>query len=143
MALKAELGFGMMRLPVKNGNATDFDYDHLNRMVDAYLAGGYNYFNTSYVYHNGKSEEATRRAVVERHPRESFTVAGYIFFLNCEQAGRYRLMLLSGIDPAETAPMGIETYSDIPSLLANADLEGKKILVIPKAGSVVPVVTGE
>ena len=80
---------------------------------------------------------------LEKRLRESFTVAGYIFFLNCEQAGRYRLMLLSGIDPAETAPMGIETYSDVPSLLANADLGGKKILVIPKAGSVVPVVTGE
>ena len=80
---------------------------------------------------------------LEKRLRESFTVAGYIFFLNCEQAGRYRLMLLSGIDPAETAPMDIETYSDVPSLLANADLEGKKILVIPKAGSVVPVVTGE
>ena len=75
MALKSTLGFGMMRLPVKNGNPTDFDYDHLNRMVDAYLAAGYNYFDTSYVYHNGKSEEAVRKSVVERHPRESFTVA--------------------------------------------------------------------
>ena len=75
MALKAELGFGMMRLPVKNGNATDFDYDHLNKMVDAYLAGGYNYFDTSYVYHNGKSEEAVRKAVVERHPREAIRIA--------------------------------------------------------------------
>ena len=75
MALNAELGFGMMRLPVKNGSATDFDYDHLNRMVDAYLAGGYNYFDTSYVYHNGKSEEAVRKAVVERHPREAIRIA--------------------------------------------------------------------
>ena len=75
MALKAELGFGMMRLPVKNGNATDFDYEHLNRMVDAYLAGGYNYFDTSYVYHNGKSEEAVRKAVVERHPRATIRIA--------------------------------------------------------------------
>ena len=47
MALKAELGFGMMRLPVISGNATDFDYDHLKQMVDAYLAGGFNYFDTS------------------------------------------------------------------------------------------------
>ena len=75
MALKAELGFGMMRLPVISGNATDFDYDHLNQMVDAYLAGGFNYFDTSYVYHNGKSEEAVRKAVVERHPREAIRIA--------------------------------------------------------------------
>ena len=68
------LGFGMMRLPVLSG-PTDFDYEQLNRMVDAFLDSGYTYFDTSYVYHNGKSEEATRKALVERHPRESFTVA--------------------------------------------------------------------
>ena len=75
MALKSTLGFGMMRLPVKNGNPTDFDYDELNRMVDTYLEAGYNYFDTSFVYHNGKSEEAVRKAVVERHPRESIRIA--------------------------------------------------------------------
>ncbi|MDO4400996.1 MAG: aldo/keto reductase [Coriobacteriia bacterium] len=75
MALKSPLGFGMMRLPVKDGNPTDFDYDQLNQMVDEFMAAGYTYFDTSYVYHDGKSEEATRKAVVERHPRESFTVA--------------------------------------------------------------------
>ncbi len=68
------LGFGMMRLPVLSG-PTDFDYEQLNRMVDAFLDAGYTYFDTSFVYHNGKSEEATRKALVERHPRDSFTVA--------------------------------------------------------------------
>ena len=68
------LGFGMMRLPVLSG-PTDFDYPQLERMVDAFLDAGFTYFDTSYVYHNGKSEEATRKALVERHPRDSFTVA--------------------------------------------------------------------
>ena len=68
------LGFGMMRLPVISG-PTDFDYEELNAMVDAFLEAGYTYFDTSYVYHDGKSEEATRKALVERHPRDSFTVA--------------------------------------------------------------------
>ena len=31
--LKSRLGFGMMRLPVKNNNPTDFDYEQLNEMV--------------------------------------------------------------------------------------------------------------
>ena len=75
MALKSRLGFGMMRLPVKNGDPTDFDYEQLNAMVDAFLAADFTYFDTSYVYHNGKSEEATRKSVVERHPRNAFTVA--------------------------------------------------------------------
>ena len=69
------LGFGMMRLPVQNGNPTDFDYELLNAMVDEFMAAGYTYFDTSFVYHNGESETATRKAVVERHPRDSFTVA--------------------------------------------------------------------
>ena len=77
MALKSRLGFGMMRLPIKNGNPTDFDYDELNRMADTFIEAGYTYFDTSYVYHNGKSEEATRKAVVERYPRDAFTVAGF------------------------------------------------------------------
>ncbi|MBQ6582793.1 MAG: aldo/keto reductase [Mogibacterium sp.] len=68
------LGFGMMRLPVLSG-PTDFDYEQLYRMVDAFLDAGYTYFDTSFFYHNGKSEEATRKALIERHPRDSFTVA--------------------------------------------------------------------
>ena len=68
------LGFGMMRIPMLSG-PTDFDYEQLNRMVDAFLDAGYTYFDTSYVYHNGKSEEATRKALVERHPRESFMLS--------------------------------------------------------------------
>ncbi len=69
------LGFGMMRLPVINGDAENIDFEELNKMVDTYLEAGFSYFDTSFVYHNGKSEEATRKAVVERHPRETFTVA--------------------------------------------------------------------
>lgn len=68
------LGFGMMRLPVLSG-PTDFNYDELNKMVDAFLDAGYTYFDTSYVYHNGKSQEAARKALVERHPRDSYTIA--------------------------------------------------------------------
>ena len=68
------LGFGMMRLPVISG-PTDFDYPQLNAMVDAFLEAGYTYFDTSFVYHDGKSEEAVRKALVQRHPRDSFTVA--------------------------------------------------------------------
>ena len=68
------LGFGLMRLPVISG-PTDFDYAQLNEMVDAFLKAGYTYFDTSFVYHEGKSEEATRKALVERHPRESYTIA--------------------------------------------------------------------
>ncbi|MBD5424345.1 MAG: Fe-S oxidoreductase, partial [Allobaculum sp.] len=68
------LGFGMMRLPVLSG-PEDFDYPQLNQMVDEFLDGGFTYFDTSFVYHNGKSEEAVHNALVKRHPRESYTIA--------------------------------------------------------------------
>ena len=71
---KSKLGFGMMRLPTFS-SPTDFDYKQIFQMVDEYLAAGFTYFDTSFVYHNGKSEEAVRKAVIERHPRNSFTVA--------------------------------------------------------------------
>ena len=69
------LGFGMMRLPVIDGDTTNIDFDTLNQMVDAFMDAGYNYFDTSYVYHNGESENAVRKAVVERYPREKFLIA--------------------------------------------------------------------
>ena len=75
MALKSKLGFGMMRLPVKSNDPTDFDYEQLFQMVDTFIEAGYNYFDTSYVYHNGKSEEAVRKAVIERHLRENVLIA--------------------------------------------------------------------
>lgn len=69
------LGFGTMRLPLLSADPTDFDYDQLDRMVDAFLDAGFTYFDTSAVYHNGKSEHAVRKSLVERYPRDAFTVA--------------------------------------------------------------------
>ena len=66
------LGFGLMRLPEKNGV---IDHEHVCRMVDAYMKSGMNYFDTAYIYHGGKSEEAAREALVKRYPRDSFMIA--------------------------------------------------------------------
>ena len=67
-----KLGFGLMRLPEKNGV---IDHEHVCRMVDKYMAAGMNYFDTAYVYHGGKSEVAAREALVKRYPREDFMIA--------------------------------------------------------------------
>ena len=72
---QGKLGFGFMRLPVLNGNQEDIDFEQLYKMVDTFLAGGFTYFDTSFAYHNGKSEGAVKRAVVDRYPRERFTIA--------------------------------------------------------------------
>ncbi|MBP5492008.1 MAG: aldo/keto reductase [Clostridiales bacterium] len=72
LAKMPKLGFGLMRLPEKDGN---IDIDHVCRMVDKYMQAGMNYFDTAYVYHGGKSEVAAREALVKRYPRESFMIA--------------------------------------------------------------------
>lgn len=78
----------------------------------------------------------------EKELRENFTVGGYIFFLNCEQASRFNILMYSSI-PAETvAPMGIKAYDDLDRLMADADLEGKSIYVIPTGSTVLPEVRG-
>jgi len=68
-----KLGFGCMRLP-NLGTDDRIDIPQFTGMVDAFLSHGFTYFDTSYVYHGGKSEGALRQALVERHPRESFTI---------------------------------------------------------------------
>ena len=71
-----KLGFGLMRLP-QNGNREfgGVDIETLKDMVDYFLENGFTYFDTSYVYHNGYSERAIKAALVDRHPRESYTLA--------------------------------------------------------------------
>lgn len=65
------LGFGCMRF---EGRETDsIDIDATARMVDAYLAHGGNYFDTAWAYPN--SEAALGKALVARHPRDSYYVA--------------------------------------------------------------------
>ena len=80
---------------------------------------------------------------IEKRLREAFTVAGYVFFLNCEQARRYNILLYSSIDPESVAPMGIRAFSDVDALLAAAQLDGKSVYVIPNASTVIPCVTEE
>ena len=77
----------------------------------------------------------------EEELRNNFTVGGYIFFLNCEQAARFNILLYSSI-PAETvAPMGIKAYDDLDKLMEDAHIEGKSVYIIPSGSTVLPVVT--
>ncbi len=67
------LGFGLMRLPKTPEGRIDIP--QVCEMADRFLAAGGTYFDTAYVYDGGESEAALKAAVVDRHPRESFTVA--------------------------------------------------------------------
>ena len=65
-----KLGFGLMRLPQKDGK---IDVEETKIMVDHFMEAGFTYFDTAWAYTG--SEDAIRQALVERYPRESFQLA--------------------------------------------------------------------
>lgn len=65
-----KLGFGLMRLP-KKGLLTDIE--QTKKMVDMFMEAGFTYFDTAFIYLG--SEAATKKALVDRYPRESYTLA--------------------------------------------------------------------
>ena len=65
-----KLGFGLMRLP-KNGDI--IDVEQVKVLVDQFMEAGFTYFDTAWAYQG--SEDAIRQALVERYPRDSFTLA--------------------------------------------------------------------
>ena len=71
-----KLGFGFMRMPLTDPNdQTAIDMPRLEEMVDAFLGAGFTYCDTAWMYHDFMSEPAVGKAVVARHPRDSFAVA--------------------------------------------------------------------
>ena len=71
-----KLGFGCMRLPVLDASdQTSFDYDTIEMLFDKFLEQGFTYFDTAYTYHSYEAEKAVKKALVDRHPRESFQLA--------------------------------------------------------------------
>ena len=65
-----KLGFGLMRLPQKDDA---IDVDQVKQMVDRFMEAGFTYFDTAWAY--AGSEDAIRKALVERYPRESYQLA--------------------------------------------------------------------
>ncbi len=65
-----------MRLPLlREDDFEAVDMPQFEQMIDRFLERGFTYFDTAYMYHNFKSEEFVREALVKRHPRNSFTLA--------------------------------------------------------------------
>ena len=71
-----KLGFGLMRLPLLDKNdAGSIDVEHVKKMVDTFIERGFTYFDTAWMYCKFQSENATKAALVDRYPRESYTLA--------------------------------------------------------------------
>ncbi|MBQ9197763.1 MAG: aldo/keto reductase [Clostridia bacterium] len=71
-----KLGFGLMRLPVNDPmNQADVDVEQVKKMVDLFIENGFTYFDTAWMYNNFASESVAKAALVDRYPRDSFTLA--------------------------------------------------------------------
>lgn len=71
------LGYGCMRWPLQEhatGQPKPIDQEMVNRLVDHALAEGVNYFDTSPIYLDRRSETVTGIAL-SRHPRDSYFLA--------------------------------------------------------------------
>ena len=69
--IKRNFGFGCMRLPMQG---EEVDLAQTKQMVDAFLAQGFNYFDTAHGYIGGRSETALRTCLTSRYPRESYVL---------------------------------------------------------------------
>jgi len=73
------LGFGNMRMPkLEDGTP---DRETIFRMIDTFLAHGYNYFDTAHIYPG--SEEMLRIGLVDRYPRERYFITTKLFVGRC------------------------------------------------------------
>ncbi|MBE6478916.1 MAG: Fe-S oxidoreductase [Olsenella sp.] len=88
-----KLGFGLMRLP-KRG--LGIDVAQTSEMVDRFLGAGFTYFDTAHVY--AGSEAATKKALVDRYPRESYTLATKLNAQVAPTAGMARKQFQTSLD---------------------------------------------
>ena len=83
-----KLGFGLMRLPLIDANdPTSIDIEQAKKMVDLFMERGFTYFDTAWMYHSFKSEEAAKTILTERYPRDSYTLATKLHssYLKCPE----------------------------------------------------------
>ncbi len=67
--VKGRFGFGCMRLPMAGEKV---DLAETAKMVDEFLAAGFNYFDTAHGYLSGQSEPALKACLTSRYPRDRY-----------------------------------------------------------------------
>ncbi len=103
-----------MRMPLTDKTNGDIDVEQVKKMVDVFMENGFTYFDTAWMYMGFNSENVAKEALVDRYPRESFTLATKLHsnFFNSEEemdkvfntqlaktgAGYFDYYLLHGIE---------------------------------------------
>lgn len=71
-----KLGFGLMRLPLLDkADPASIDVEQVKKMVDIFMEKGFTYFDTAWMYCGFNSEHVAKAALVDRYPRDAFTLA--------------------------------------------------------------------
>ena len=71
-----KLGFGLMRMPLINpDDDASVDIEQVKEMVDLFMSKGFTYFDTAIMYNGFASQKVAKAAIVDRYPRDSFTLA--------------------------------------------------------------------
>lgn len=68
------LGFGLLRLPVIDGDKTRMDIEAVGELVDYAIKGGINYFDTAFLYQGGNAEKSLSE-IFRKYPRDSYYFA--------------------------------------------------------------------
>lgn len=89
-----KLGFGAMRLP--GATEKNIDYDLTSKMIDLYLERGFNYFDTAHVY--AGSEDALRRCLTSRHPRDSYILVDKLPAWNAKSREDYEALFNTSLE---------------------------------------------
>lgn len=89
MGSNAQLGFGLLRLPKKDGKV---DKKQAAAMIDRYMEGDFCYFDLHPGYLAGQAQEILRELVVEKYPRESFFVANKMPYYNIHRYRDYEII---------------------------------------------------
>ena len=71
-----KLGFGFMRMPLTNAeDQKSVNREELAKMTDLFFEKGFTYCDTAWMYHDFYSEDVVGECVVDRYPRDKFTIA--------------------------------------------------------------------
>ena len=83
----------MMRMPLLDPkDAADVDVDQVCKMVDMFIENGFTYYDTAWMYNGFASESVAKKALVDRHDRDSFTLSTKLhcgFFDTEEEREKY------------------------------------------------------